>query len=155
MENNLGELARRLEITAQKLSDDLVINTRMPVEGNRQPAGILHGGANGALVEQAASSLALLRAPSGKLPVGTELNVSQLRPATSGLRHRNGNASLPDAFFHVQSGGNTRRYRESHRSGADDTRIYQRVGTTRRGPTCSMTASATSRIVNRRSMEVF
>lgn len=83
MENNLGELARRLEITAQKLSDDLVI-MRMPVEGNRQPAGILHGGANGALVEQAASSLALLRAPSGKLPVGTELNVSQLRPATSG-----------------------------------------------------------------------
>ena len=64
MENNLGELAQRLEITAQKLSDDLVI-MRMPVEGNRQPAGILHGGANGALVEQAASSLALLRAPSG------------------------------------------------------------------------------------------
>ena len=83
MENNLGELAQRLEITAQKLSDDLVI-MRMPVEGNRQPAGILHGGANGALVEQAASSLALLRAPSGKLPVGTELNVSQLRPATGG-----------------------------------------------------------------------
>ena len=83
MENNLGELAQRLEITAQKLSDDLVI-MRMPVEGNRQPAGILHGSANGALVKQAASSLALLRAPSGKLPVGTELNVSQLRPATGG-----------------------------------------------------------------------
>ncbi len=57
---------------------------RLPVAGNRQPAGMLHGGANAVLVEQAASVLALLHAPEGKTAVGTELNVSQLRAATAG-----------------------------------------------------------------------
>ncbi|MGO1943753.1 MAG: PaaI family thioesterase, partial [Ancrocorticia sp.] len=83
MENYLGELAERLQITVRTISEDLVVMA-MPVAGNTQPAGLLHGGANGVLVEQAASSLALRRAPEGKLPVGTELNVSQLRGATEG-----------------------------------------------------------------------
>lgn len=54
------------------------------VAGNRQPVGLLHGGANAVLVEHAASVLALLHAPQGKTAVGTELNVSQLRAATTG-----------------------------------------------------------------------
>ncbi|MDN6487529.1 MAG: PaaI family thioesterase [Ancrocorticia sp.] len=84
MVSNLGELAERLNMTAISVTDDKVIMT-MPVEGNRQPAGLMHGGANAALVEEAASVLAIQRAPQGKIPVGTELNVSQLRGAKKGL----------------------------------------------------------------------
>lgn len=79
----LGELAHRMNMEILRLEPD-VVEVRLPVVGNRQPAGLLHGGANGVLVEHAASVLALLNAPEGRTSVGSELSVSQLRPAVSG-----------------------------------------------------------------------
>jgi len=80
-----GALAARMNITAVSVADDrssMVIS--MPVEGNTQPYGILHGGANGVLVEHVASGLAMLNCPDGLVPVGVDLNVTHLRGVTSG-----------------------------------------------------------------------
>ena len=56
---------------------------RMPVEGARQVAGVLHGGATAALIETAAS-VAARAAADGTIPVGAELTVSHLRSVTRG-----------------------------------------------------------------------
>jgi 1,4-dihydroxy-2-naphthoyl-CoA hydrolase len=58
---------------------------RMPVEGNTQPFGLLHGGATCALVESVGSYAAALSAGPGGQVVGIELNASYLRGATSGV----------------------------------------------------------------------
>ena len=57
---------------------------RMPVEGARQVAGVLHGGATAALIETAASVAARRAAPAEAVPVGAELMVNHLRPVHSG-----------------------------------------------------------------------
>ncbi len=58
---------------------------RMPVAGNQQPMGLLHGGATCALVETVGSWAAVLGAGPGRRCVGVELNVSYLRAASSGV----------------------------------------------------------------------
>lgn len=57
----------------------------MPVEGNTQVAGVLHGGATAALCENAASAAANSHAATLQMvAVGTELTIAHLRPARSG-----------------------------------------------------------------------
>ena len=56
----------------------------MPVEGNEQPYGLLHGGATCALVESVGSWAAALNAGPERRVVGVELNASYLRATTSG-----------------------------------------------------------------------
>ncbi|MCZ2856988.1 PaaI family thioesterase [Blastococcus sp. VKM Ac-2987] len=56
----------------------------MPVAGNEQPFGLLHGGATCALVETIGSVAAALGAGPDRQVVGIELNASYLRAATSG-----------------------------------------------------------------------
>ena len=57
----------------------------MPVAGNEQPFGLLHGGATCALMETIGSWAGALHAGPGKQVVGIELNASYLRGATSGV----------------------------------------------------------------------
>ncbi len=61
---------------------------RMPVEGNTQVIGILHGGGTAALCETAASVAANQYARKLEdgpwVAVGADISVSHLRPATSG-----------------------------------------------------------------------
>jgi 1,4-dihydroxy-2-naphthoyl-CoA hydrolase len=57
---------------------------RMPVEGNRQPYGLLHGGATCSLVETIGSYAAAISAGPDAKVVGIELNASYHRSATSG-----------------------------------------------------------------------
>jgi uncharacterized protein (TIGR00369 family) len=57
----------------------------MPVEGNEQPFGLLHGGATCALAETIGSMAAAVAAGPDRQVVGIELNVSYLRAATSGV----------------------------------------------------------------------
>ncbi|MBV7363641.1 hotdog fold thioesterase [Actinomycetaceae bacterium TAE3-ERU4] len=57
----------------------------MPVEGNTQPFGILHGGASAVLAETIGSACATIHAHKlGKIAVGTELSISHLHSVTSG-----------------------------------------------------------------------
>lgn len=79
-----GALAQRLGIHATADDSSGTVFT-MPVEGNTQVRGVLHGGATAALCEHAASRSANAHAATlGKFAVGTELTVSHLRPASSG-----------------------------------------------------------------------
>jgi uncharacterized protein (TIGR00369 family) len=56
----------------------------MPVDGNQQPFGLLHGGATCTLAETIGSMAAAVHAGPDKNVVGIELNVSYLRAAVAG-----------------------------------------------------------------------
>jgi 1,4-dihydroxy-2-naphthoyl-CoA hydrolase len=57
----------------------------MPVAGNTQPYGLLHGGASCVLAETVGSLAAALHAGPGKITVGIEINATHHRSASSGL----------------------------------------------------------------------
>ena len=78
-------LNSRLGIVFIEASRDRMVAT-MPVEGNLQPAGRLHGGASAALVEDVASVGCWLNLEMGKeIAVGVDLNITHVRGATGGL----------------------------------------------------------------------
>lgn len=56
----------------------------MPVAGNLQPYGLLHGGASCALAETLGSLAAIQNAPPGSIAMGIELNATHHRAVTSG-----------------------------------------------------------------------
>lgn len=60
------------------------VEARMPVEGNTQPFGLLHGGASAVLAESTGSVLANLNAAPGRIAVGIELSCSHHRGAREG-----------------------------------------------------------------------
>lgn len=60
------------------------VSARMPVDGNTQPMGLLHGGASAALAETVGSWAAAIAAPDGHAPVGTELSATHHRSARAG-----------------------------------------------------------------------
>jgi uncharacterized protein (TIGR00369 family) len=78
-----GELAERLGIEITEFTRDRVVAT-MPVAGNRQPFGLLHGGASAALAETMGSFHGSL-VGGGKAPLGIDLNCTHHRSATDGL----------------------------------------------------------------------
>ena len=78
-----GELAERMGLVITRYHPESVVAT-MPVDGNRQPFGLLHGGANGVLAESVGSMHAALLG-QGRSGVGIELSCSHLRPAVDGL----------------------------------------------------------------------
>jgi len=80
-----GELADRMGIETVEASAERIVMT-MPVEGNRQPFGLLHGGATGVLIETAGSIAGTLHGMTmGKVALGIELSVSHHRAAQEGL----------------------------------------------------------------------
>jgi 1,4-dihydroxy-2-naphthoyl-CoA hydrolase len=85
MENRgLGELAERMGIALTELSVEKTVAT-MPVEGNRQPLGLVNGGAYLVLGETLGSLAANVWANTfGKVAVGIEINASHSRSATKG-----------------------------------------------------------------------
>lgn len=83
-ERGLGALAVKMGIEMTEFSLDRAVAT-MPVEGNTQPADLMHGGAYVVLGETLGSMSANLHAGPGRLAVGIEINASHNRSATSGL----------------------------------------------------------------------
>src|SRR5699024_10710998 len=80
----LGELDAKLGIEILSQSPQQVA-ARMPVEGNTQSLGRLHGGATAALAEATGSWAALIHASTmGKECVGVDLNITHHRSARSG-----------------------------------------------------------------------
>ena len=79
----VSPLDDKLGIEITDYDPDRLVAT-MPVEGNQQPFGLLHGGATCALVETIGSWAAMLGAGPDRQVVGIELNASYLRAATSG-----------------------------------------------------------------------
>lgn len=79
-----GELAQRMGIEIVESAPERMVAT-MPVAGNRQPFGLLHGGASAVLAESVASIHATLLAGPGRVAVGVELSCTHHRPALDGL----------------------------------------------------------------------
>jgi 1,4-dihydroxy-2-naphthoyl-CoA hydrolase len=77
-------LARRMGIEITEASAERVVGT-MPVEGNTQPYGLLHGGASCVLAETLGSVGAALHAGLGKFTVGIEINATHHRAAAAGI----------------------------------------------------------------------
>jgi 1,4-dihydroxy-2-naphthoyl-CoA hydrolase len=74
----------KLGVVITDYDPDRLVAT-MPVAGNEQPFGLLHGGATCTLVETIGSVAAALGAGPDSQVVGVELNASYLRAATSGV----------------------------------------------------------------------
>ncbi|GAA4419827.1 hotdog fold thioesterase [Actinokineospora soli] len=80
-----GQLLQdRMGIQVTEWDKERLVGT-MPVEGNLQPYGLLHGGANAVLAETLGSIAAALNAPEGKIVVGLELSCTHHRAARSGV----------------------------------------------------------------------
>lgn len=79
----LGALAESMGIAMVECSPQRVVMT-MPVTGNTQPYGLLHGGANAVLVETAGSIGAALHAGPGAMVVGLDISCTHHRAAREG-----------------------------------------------------------------------
>jgi uncharacterized protein (TIGR00369 family) len=83
MAAGVGELAESMGIEIVEATSSRLVG-RMPVAGNRQPFGLLHGGASVVLAETLGSIAAALHGGPEKVPVGIEINATHHRSATSG-----------------------------------------------------------------------
>ena len=80
----MGALAEKMGIVFTEFSVERAVAT-MPVEGNTQPVGLLHGGAYVVLGESLGSMAANLYAGPGRLAVGVDINATHTRSATRGI----------------------------------------------------------------------
>ena len=81
--SSVGTLVERMEIEILTASPDKVV-ARMPVQGNTQPYGLLHGGASVVLAETLGSIGSALHAAPDRIAVGLDINATHHRAATSG-----------------------------------------------------------------------
>ncbi|MBC7291792.1 MAG: hotdog fold thioesterase [Actinotalea sp.] len=79
-----GTLMERMGIEILEAGPGRVVGT-MPVHGNTQPYGLLHGGASVVLAETLGSYGAMLHAGPDRRAVGVEVGASHHRGATEGL----------------------------------------------------------------------
>lgn len=80
---HMGALNERMGVKLTEISKDRIVGT-MPVEGNTQPYGLLHGGASVVLAESLGSLGSQLHAWPDRLAVGVDINATHHRSATSG-----------------------------------------------------------------------
>ncbi|SDI09613.1 uncharacterized domain 1-containing protein [Nonomuraea jiangxiensis] len=78
-----GTLADRLGIEFVEAGPERVVG-RMPVEGNTQPYGLLHGGASVVLAETLGSVGAAIHAGPERIAMGIEISATHHRAVTSG-----------------------------------------------------------------------
>jgi len=83
-ERGRGTLDKKMGIEIIEASPERLVGT-MPVEGNTQPFGLLHGGANVVLAESLGSVGTHLHAGPNRRIVGIEINASHHKSATSGI----------------------------------------------------------------------
>lgn len=80
---DLGDLAKKLGIVLIELASDRAV-AKMPVSGNTQPMGLLHGGAHVVLAESLGSMAANVHAYPNAVAVGIELNASHHKSVRAG-----------------------------------------------------------------------
>lgn len=84
MPHGMGGLNEKLGVEILEFSAERVVGT-MPVEGNTQPYGLLHGGASVVLAETLGSIGSALHALPDRLSVGVDINATHHRSVTSGV----------------------------------------------------------------------
>ncbi|MHA2788344.1 PaaI family thioesterase [Corynebacterium sp. S7] len=81
----LGELDKKMGVEILEESAERVVAT-MPVEGNTQSFGLLHGGAMACLAEAVGSWAAVIHASTlGKVAVGVDINATHHASGREGL----------------------------------------------------------------------
>lgn len=78
-----GDLARSMGIEITEATAQRVV-ARMPVKGNTQPYGILHGGASCVLAETIGSVGSALHAGPDRITMGIEISASHHRSVSEG-----------------------------------------------------------------------
>ena len=78
-----GALDKKMGIEIIEASPERLVGT-MPVEGNTQPVGLLHGGANVVLAESLGSIGTQLHAGPERRIVGVDINATHHKSAISG-----------------------------------------------------------------------
>lgn len=84
MPEGMGALNEKMGVELVEISAERVVAT-MPVAGNTQPYGLLHGGASVALAETLGSIGSALHAHPDRLAVGVDINATHHRSATAGV----------------------------------------------------------------------
>ena len=84
VESGGGALTTKMGIEFLELSAESSVAT-MPVEGNTQVVGLLHGGAHVVLGESLGSISSAIHAGPGRYAVGIEINATHSHSVTSGL----------------------------------------------------------------------
>nr|WP_239022304.1 hotdog fold thioesterase [Nocardioides yefusunii] len=79
----MGALCEKMQIELVEISPERVVAT-MPVQGNTQPYGLLHGGASVVLAETLGSMGSALHGFPDRVPVGVDINATHHRSATTG-----------------------------------------------------------------------
>jgi uncharacterized protein (TIGR00369 family) len=79
----LGALAERMGIEVLEISAQRSV-ARMPVAGNTQPYGLLHGGASAVLAESIGSIASALHAGPQRIALGLELSCTHHRAVRDG-----------------------------------------------------------------------
>ncbi len=79
-----GRLNDKMGVELVEISAERVVAT-MPVEGNTQPFGLLHGGASVVLAETLGSIGSAIHAYPERMAVGVDINATHHRAATSGI----------------------------------------------------------------------
>jgi uncharacterized protein (TIGR00369 family) len=82
-QRGIGALDKKMGIEILEASPERLVG-RMPVEGNTQPIGLLHGGANVVLAESLGSIGTQLHAGADRKIVGVDINATHHQSATSG-----------------------------------------------------------------------
>ena len=83
-ERGRGALDQKMGIEIIEASPQRLVGT-MPVEGNTQPLGLLHGGANVVLAESLGSIGTQLHAGPNRRIVGVDINATHHKSAISGI----------------------------------------------------------------------
>lgn len=83
-ERGSGALDQKMGIKILEAEPRRIVGT-MPVEGNTQPMGLLHGGASVVLAESLGSIGTSLHAGPNRKIVGVDINATHHKSATSGL----------------------------------------------------------------------
>ncbi|GAA3946292.1 hotdog fold thioesterase [Microbacterium soli] len=83
-EYGMGALAEKMGIVFTEFTVERCVAT-MPVEGNTQPVGLLHGGAHVVLGESLGSVAAALHAGPGRVALGVDINATHTRSVSSGV----------------------------------------------------------------------
>jgi len=83
-ERGSGALDKKMGILIVEATPQRLVAT-MPVEGNTQPLGLLHGGANVVLAESLGSIGTQLHAGPDRRIVGVDVNATHHKSATKGI----------------------------------------------------------------------
>ena len=84
LKRGIGALDKKMGIEIIEASPERLVGT-MPVEGNTQPIGLLHGGANVVLAESLGSIGTQLHAGADRKIVGVDINATHHKSATTGV----------------------------------------------------------------------